>query len=533
MILRRLPAEASPWDRRSADDGEGENLAEREPAHGEGSVLGLGAAPRRSSHWIAKLRASVRGGSLRARLTVLITLMVLITIVVITVTAYQTVSQVLYTELDKNLQTRAQSAIDRAERPFPDDFDARGRYTPRFHEVSSNVRIMIVPPTHTGQYTPVRKFESVLRSKQLSVLRGEEPFNFDSTDRERMFAVHTADGRVIVVAQDLAFTKQTLDALELVLVLVGVSGALGAIILSIAIVNAGLQPISRLRRAADRVTETGELRKIPVYGQDEVSSLTHSFNDMMSALEDAQTKQRNLVADASHELKTPLTSMRTNIELLMQASKNKNAMISEADRADIERDVIAQIEEMSSLIGDLVELARDEAHEVPLHDVDIVEILQGCIGRVQRRCPDVTFDFQSTPWSIEGDSFALSRALLNVLDNGAKWSPSEGTVRIVMTPCEDQMELRVSDSGPGIPEEERNRVFDRFYRSIASRSMPGSGLGLSIVKQTVERHGGSIRVAESDDGGTMMVVRLPGGPRSTGDGGVGEKGHDSDRQVER
>ena len=178
---------------------------------------------------------------------------------------------------------------------------------------------------------------------------GEEPFNFDTTDRERLFAVRAGDGRVIVVARDLAFVKQTLNALELVLIFVGVSGALGAIILSVAIVNAGLQPIGRLRRAADHVTETGELRKIPVYSHDELSSLTKSFNDMMSALDDAQTKQRNLVADASHELKTPLTSMRTNIELLMQASKNKHT-ISDQDRNDIERDVIAQIEEMSSLI---------------------------------------------------------------------------------------------------------------------------------------------------------------------------------------
>ena len=505
MILRRLPTEASPWDKRSTE-GRQEDLFED-----RGQPGGAGRGGDRRS-WISAARFSARGLSLRSRLSALVALTVLVTIVVITFTAYKSVSQVLYTELDKNLQSRAQAALDQSQQPFPDDFDASGKYIPRFHEISSSSRIMIIPPSDTGQSTPVREFESVLRSKQISVARGEEPFNFDTTDRERLFAVRAGDGRVIVVAQDLAFVKQTLNALELVLILVGVSGALGAIILSVAIVNAGLQPIGRLRRAADHVTETGELRKIPVYSHDELSSLTKSFNDMMSALEDAQTKQRNLVADASHELKTPLTSMRTNIELLMQASKNKHTIISDQDRNDIERDVIAQIEEMSSLIGDLVELAREETHEVPLTIVDVTEILQGCIGRVQRRRPDVKFELRPTTWTMEGDSFGLNRALLNLLDNAAKWSPANGTVRIDMVPGDRELELRVSDSGPGIPVEERERVFDRFYRSIASRSMPGSGLGLSIVKHMVERHGGSIRADESDDGGTMMVVRLPRDP---------------------
>lgn len=517
MILRRLPAEASPWDRRSAEGRDEDLFEDRASSSRVGGKFGRPS-------WLHVARFSVRGLSLRARLSILVALMVLITILVITITAYTSVSQVLYTELDKNLQTRAQAAIDRSEQPFPDDYDANGEYTPRFHEVSSSMRIMIIPSSHTGQSTPIRQFESVLRSPQISVMRGEEPFNFDTTDSERLFAVRTVDGRVIVVAQDLALTKQTLNALELVLVLVGVSGAVGAIILSIAIVNAGLQPIGRLRRAADRVTETGELRKITVYSHDELSSLTQSFNDMMSALEDAQTKQRNLVADASHELKTPLTSMRTNIELLMQASKNEQATISDEDRADIERDVIAQIEEMSSLIGDLVELAREETHEEPLATVDVATILEGCIGRVQRRRPDVRFEFRKVEWSLEGDSFGMSRALLNLLDNAAKWSPTDGTVRIDMIPDGRELELRVSDSGPGIPEGERERVFDRFYRSISSRSMPGSGLGLSIVKHMVERHGGSIRADESDDGGAMMVVRLPGDPVMAVEEGVDKEG---------
>ncbi|POB29149.1 two-component sensor histidine kinase, partial [Klebsiella pneumoniae] len=140
--------------------------------------------------------------------------------------------------------------------------------------------------------------------------------------------------------------------------------------------------------------------------------------------------------------------------------------------------------------------------------------------------PDVTFEIHAEPWVTQGDPLSLKRALLNLLDNAAKWSPQGGSVRVWMQPIppaasgltagtpasdgeEAAVEIRVADSGPGIPAADRKKVFDRFYRSINSRSMQGSGLGLSIVKQAVVNHGGAIIVDESDDGGALMRVVLP------------------------
>lgn len=309
------------------------------------------------------------------------------------------------------------------------------------------------------------------------------------------------------------------------------TGFIASIIAGIAVANSGIQPITRLRRAADEVSRTGELRQIPVYSHDELGSLTDSFNNMMNALQEAQTKQKNLVADASHELKTPLTSLRTNVELLMLASQRKDGEgpgISEEDRKDLERDVIAQIDEMSGLIGDLVDLAREDSNPEVLSTVEISELITLGIERVQRRRPDVTFDTHLIEWHLQGDAFALSRALLNLLDNAAKWSPEGGVVRVWMqpivveegdaagpdtgAPAHQEVEIRVADSGPGIPKEDRENVFDRFYRSIQARSMPGSGLGLAIVKQVIERHHGVIVADESDDGGALMRAVLPGEP---------------------
>ena len=461
----------------------------------------------------------LQGLSLRTRLATMTAITVMISIAVITGVAYTTVSRGLEQELDKNLHTQAQSVIDSGY-TFPAEQEGQGdTYQPEFRENNSDVGVLVVPEDNTGTRTPVRKFDSVLSPEALGVIEGEEIYSYSTDGHYRYFAVRAADGKVLVVRQDITFTKQTLDALSLVLLLVAVTGFLGAIVTGIAVASSALQPIARLRRATDRVTKTGQLRQIPVYNRDELGALTESFNDMMEALQDAQTKQKNLVADASHELKTPLTSLRTNVELLMLASKSNSPAMSQQDRDDIERDVIAQIEEMSTLIGDLVDLAREDEPAKELTTVEVSQIIMEGIDRVQRRRPDVEFDTELIPWELRGDQFGLSRALLNVLDNAAKWSPDGATVRIRMTDLGEHSRyvdgqpavlISVADSGPGIAAEDRPNIFDRFYRSISSRSMPGSGLGLAIVKQVIDRHGGVVFAEESDDGGTLMNVVLPG-----------------------
>ncbi len=510
---------------------------------------------------------SLRSWSLRTRLAALTAAVVIVSIVVITLAAFTSVSQILYLEIDKNLQNQAQNIIDSGvEFPAEHSYED-GRYVPNFQETSNRMNVLVIPAAETGikqpgsssdstqangaesqsssslepvtpgiqgtqglstftadpdspvdhEFDNEEVFEGVLSPVQMAVVRGEQSFSFSTEGSMRIYAVRAPDSRVVVVQQDIEFSKEALNSLRIVLILIGVTGALAAIIAGMAVGSAGVQPIDRLRRAANRVAETGELRQIPVESNDELGSLTRSYNAMMRALQVSTEKQRDLVADAGHELKTPLTSLRTNIELLVMASRADNPALSEQDRADLERDVIAQINEMSTLIGDLVDLAREDSMPLTTAEVDLEEVFVDSLERVERRRPDVHFDVHLVPWVVVGDEFSLSRAIRNLLDNAAKWSPQGGTVRVWMQPISDAnsdtptaVEIRIADSGPGIPEEDRAKVFERFYRSIQSRSMPGSGLGLAIVKQVIVRHNGAIIADASDDGGALMRVVLPG-----------------------
>lgn len=480
-------------------------------------------ADEKNSSQPGVLRFYHRGVTLRTRLAALTACVVIISILLITVAANMLVSRMLYQQIDKNLQTQAEYYMD-SGMDIPESMNYEdNRYVPEFEKITNSMQVLVIPAVEAQGDIDIAAFSQVLSPAQLDVVEGREPFSFSNVNVNRVYAVRALDGRVVVVSQDISLTCEALDTLHLVLILVGVTSASGAIVAGVAVARAGIQPIERLRRAAERVTATGELRHIPVETNDELGRLTHSYNDMMTALQNSVEKQRDLVADAGHELKTPLTSLRTNIELMMMASRRDSMQLSESDWADIERDVVAQINEMSTLIGDLVDLAREDS-TLPSKEevVDLKDVIDECVTRVQRRRPDVTFEIHSIPWFLKGDSFSLSRAFRNLLDNAAKWSPHGGRVRVWMEPVEDPhdaaqkvastVEVRVADSGPGIPPEERDKVFDRFYRSIQARSMPGSGLGLAIVKQVIMRHDGVIIADESDDGGALMRVVLHGSP---------------------
>jgi two-component system sensor histidine kinase MprB len=283
------------------------------------------------------------------------------------------------------------------------------------------------------------------------------------------------------------------------------------------VTQAGLRPVGRLTEAAERVARTDDLRPIPVFGSDELARLTEAFNMMLRALAESRERQARLVTDAGHELRTPLTSLRTNVELLMASLAPGAPRLPEQEMVDLRSDVIAQIEELSTLVGDLVDLTRDDAGEVVHEPVDVSEVIDRCLERVRRRRNDIQFDLEVTPWQVYGDTAGLSRAVLNLMDNAAKWSPSGGHVGITMRQLNaSHAELVVSDHGPGIPLHERGLVFERFFRSASARAMPGSGLGLAIVKQVVLKHGGALRVEDTVPGGqppgTSIHVLLPGRP---------------------
>jgi two-component system, OmpR family, sensor histidine kinase MprB len=210
-----------------------------------------------------------------------------------------------------------------------------------------------------------------------------------------------------------------------------------------------------------------------------------------------------LIADASHELRTPLTSLRTNIELLV--ADEKIGMLPDGARSEILRDIAAQIAEFTSLIGDLVQLTRDPVRGAR-EPVNFQAITEAALERARRRGPGLVFDVDLNPLWLVGEADTLERAVTNLLDNAVKFSPAGGTIRVQLQG--DQ--LRISDQGPGIADDDLPHIFDRFYRSEAARNTPGTGLGLSIVAQTVARHGGWVRASRSPEGGAEVIVRLPG-----------------------
>ena len=222
---------------------------------------------------------------------------------------------------------------------------------------------------------------------------------------------------------------------------------------------------------------------------------------MLNALESSLDAQRQLVADASHELRTPLASMRTNIEVLTHSD-----LIADDERRELLADVVSQLEELTGLVGDLVDLARDAEHELePAAVVRLDIVVAEVVDRVRPRAGTVGFELEASPTRVWAVERRVERAVSNLLDNAVKWSPPGATVEVRVA----EGEVSVRDHGPGIGENDLPHVFDRFYRSTTARGLPGSGLGLAIVRQVAEGGGGSVAAENAEGGGARLVLRLP------------------------
>jgi two-component system sensor histidine kinase MprB len=269
------------------------------------------------------------------------------------------------------------------------------------------------------------------------------------------------------------------------------------------VARSSLRPVRQLSAAVEHVTVTKELTPIKIDATGDIASLAESFNQMLRSLASSRERQAQLLADAGHELRTPLTSLRTNIELL--AADAESGMLKQQDRIAILADVKAQLVEFTALIGDLVQLARDETASIP-EALDFRNVVNAALDRVRRRAHGLIFDVELNPFYLVGDSDMLERAVTNLLDNAVKWSPPNGTIRVQL----EGDRLRVADQGPGISESEMPFIFDRFYRGDTARQTPGTGLGLSIVAQTVAQHGGWVKAGRSAQGGAEFTIQLPG-----------------------
>ncbi|MEU9113801.1 HAMP domain-containing sensor histidine kinase [Streptomyces sp. NPDC048483] len=300
---------------------------------------------------------------------------------------------------------------------------------------------------------------------------------------------------------------------------IGGAGVLLAAALGYWVSRTGLAPVARLTATAERIAATRdarhriELPSGPPAREDEVTRLATSFNIMLGELEQSVTAQRRLVADASHELRTPLTALRTNAELLARAGRLTDAQRDRASAA-----LGRQLREVTTLVNDLIELARDEEPQPLVEQVRPAALLEHAVGAAREHWPEITFTTRVTPDSatvtVPGVPPRLARLLSNLLDNAAKFSPPGGPVDAELTltsgkPGATTLDLTVRDHGPGIAPDDLPHVFDRFYRAEAARALPGSGLGLAMARQIARAHGAELTAERAPGGGALFRLRVP------------------------
>jgi two-component system, OmpR family, sensor histidine kinase MprB len=453
--------------------------------------------------------------SLRARITFLVAAAVGLAAALVALAAYLTVAAQLHTQFDAQLLSRAR-AVGNTNLTNPFYLQTQDA------SILKALGLQVADVDFAGnavyalggtQFRISKADVAVAQGKQESVVHG-------APGHLRIATIHVGPGQAVLLAESTSSTDRTLARLRLVELLVGIVGVGAAALAGFAVARAGLRPVVRLTAAAEDVARTGRPEPIEVEAgatEDEISRLAVAFNAMLAALAVSRDRQNRLVADAGHELRTPLTSLRTNLDLLAQSDaqgSSGGATLDAVEREALLADVRAQVEELGSLVGDVIELAREDAARAVSEPVELSAVVDRAIERVRRRAPAIAFDVRVNPWHLEGDPAQLERAVVNLLDNAIRWSPPHGTVHVRL----DRGVLHVADEGPGIPADDLPHVFERFYRSATARATPGSGLGLAIVRQAADRHGGRVAASAGPGGGALLTLALPGSGVDPGSG---------------
>ncbi|HMQ38227.1 MAG TPA: HAMP domain-containing sensor histidine kinase, partial [Micropruina sp.] len=456
--------------------------------------------------WLNRLLA-VRERSLRDRLAVLVAAAVASAVALTGVAAWLITRVTVFNQLDSELVDVAAVTANWVAV----DIEGMGGLDTNALK-AANVTVMLVRADSRVSTLPGATVSLVPGVEELSVARRQQGSSArtgaaSNGEPYRIVAVPLKAGTeryALVLGRPLQATNNILATLAWSLAIfgflgVGVSSAIGFVI-----ARAAIRPMRRLTEAVTHVTDTNELDPIVIEGTGELADLGRSFNTMLSSLQSSRERQHRLIADAGHELRTPLTSLRTNVELLVADERSR--MLPEGARTDILRDIAAQLGEFTTLVGDLVHLSREDVVEPHPEPIDLRDVVHSAIARAKRRGPSLSFDVELNPLYLVGEPDSLERAITNLLDNAVKFSPQDGTVHVLL----EGDRLRISDQGPGIPDDELPHVFDRFWRSPSARNTPGSGLGLSIVAQTIKAHGGWVKAGRSAEGGAEFIIRLPG-----------------------
>jgi two-component system, OmpR family, sensor histidine kinase MprB len=450
--------------------------------------------------------------SFRRRIALLAGGAVAVAILLASVAAYLAIDRELRAQVDDNLRTRADQYAEisrRSQGRFPPSDLTRDIPRPSHGNLLIltqlvNVNGTILPTDGSAPFPVDQRVRDVAAGRRGAY---NQTVRVDS-EQVRMRVAPLANGYAVQVGRSLSEVYATLDRIRLILLLVACGGIAVAALLGRVVAGRAIEPLSRLTRTAEQVAETRDLaRRIDAGGTDEIGRLATRFNQMLEALETtmgalaaSMRSQRRLVADASHELRTPVTSLRTNLEILQA-----NPALAPARRAELIDNAQAQTEELTALMNDLIELARGDGPTDEHQPVRLDELVEDALERATRHAPNQHFDADLEDTTVLGPPSRLARAINNLLDNAVAWNAPGAPINVTLR----DGELSVHDHGPGLDPSELEHVFDRFFRGARSRRRSGSGLGLAIVRQVVETCGGTVEARNAPGGGAMLTIRLP------------------------
>ena len=453
----------------------------------------------------ADAAARRRRGSLRFRLTALATVAVAAVLTVTGVALVELARWQLLENLDASLEQRSETiaglvADDPANTPLLTDDDDRAV------QIVGAGREVVAASANLRGHPPLQSPPDRDGRGEHFTTRDDLPLG-DNSYRILTTSIGTADGPAVL------HVAETTDDMDDAVRLLGASLAVGipTIVALLAalmwwLIGRTLAPVDRIRAEVDAINDADSTRRLPAPPRDdEIGRLVDTMNRMLDRLRDASARQRRFVADAAHELRTPLTRIRTNLDV--DAEHPESADLA-ATAAEVRRETFG----LQRLIDDLLHLARSDAGQGPtrMRAVDLDDIVMDEIRGLRAATPGVTIDASGvSAASVEGDPDYLSRAVRNLLTNAAQHA--DGQVTVELREIGPRLHLAVTDDGPGVPPDDRDRIFERFARvdDARSRDNGGTGLGLAITRDIVEAHGGSVSYDADHAGGARFVVAIP------------------------
>ena len=455
--------------------------------------------------------------SLRARIAATAAVAVALVVVIAAVAIYLGVRSQLRGEVDDSLRERANlvsrvagdGALGMAPADRPGDGARRFPAPPPEPFGGPEGSVQVVLPSGDVLRRPGATEAVPVDARTREIARGQGPGE-SLTDTDvagthlRVLTRARPGGGAIQLARPLDEVDRQLDRVLLVLLIVGAAGvALGAALAAV-VARTALAPIGSFTRRTEELADAPDpSQRMDADRDDELGRLARSFNATLDALERSVEAQRQLVADASHELRTPIASLRANIQTLEHDER-----LPARERESLRADIVAELDELTALVADIVELARGTKPAELADEVRLDELVRDVAARARARSNGVAIEVAAEPTVVRGEPARIQRAVSNLVDNAVKWSPGGTTIEIGVA----DGGLSVRDHGPGFAESDLPHVFERFYRADAARSMPGSGLGLAIVRQAAEAHGGEARASNAPGGGALVHVTF-GDPR--------------------